>query len=339
MLLAFYDREGRLLPWRQTTDPYRIWVSEVMLQQTQVATVLPYYERFIGAFPTVASLAAASADDVLALWSGLGYYARARNLHVAAHLVVERHGGVFPDQWDEAMALPGIGRYAAGAILSIAFGQRLPAVDGNAERVLARVFLVRGDIRGGRAKARIHALAEAAVPADRPGDHNQALMELGALICAPRSPQCGRCLARGVCLASERGLQEAIPAARRRAPVHKACAIAAVVRRGSRVLLRRQSGPGAWSGLWVFPHAEGHELSALGLPPGLAAPTGRTAHVRHTVMQRRIDLTAHECRAARHATVPSGEWRWVRASELDAIALPAPHRKAARLLGLAEEGA
>ncbi|HQK95511.1 MAG TPA: A/G-specific adenine glycosylase [Armatimonadota bacterium] len=333
-LLGFYDREGRDLPWRQTKDPYRVWVSEVMLQQTQVVTVLPYYARFLEAFPTVRALAESATDDVLAMWAGLGYYGRARNLQAAARVVVANHGGVFPRDWADALALPGVGRYMAGAVLSIAFGQRLPAVDGNAERALARVFLVRGHIGSGRAKARIHALAEAAVPADRPGDHNQALMELGALVCTPRAPQCGRCAVRELCGAAERGLQEAIPRPRPRPAARAVTAVAAVVRRDSRVLIRRQSGPGAWSGLWVFPHAEGHELDAVGLPADLAAPTGRVVQVRHTVMQRRIDLKAHECRAAQGVALPQGEWRWVKASELEAVALPAPHRKVARLLGL-----
>ncbi len=218
-LLDWYDASKRELPWRATADAYRVWVSEIMLQQTQVATVLPYYERFLAAFPTVSRLAEAPLDEVLRLWSGLGYYRRARSLHAAARVVVERHGGSFPSALEAALALPGVGRYTAGAVLSIAYGLRLPAVDANAERVLSRVFVIEGDTRVGPAKRDLHAIAAKTAPADRPGDHNQALMELGARLCTPRRPQCTECPLADLCQARASGMEERFPAPRPRTPI------------------------------------------------------------------------------------------------------------------------
>ncbi len=210
-LLAWFDRHKRDLPWRRTSDPYRIWVSEIMLQQTQVDRVIGYYERFIEAFPTVEALANAPLDDVLRLWEGLGYYSRARNLHAAAQTVVREHGGAFPRSYEALRALPGIGEYTAGAVLSIACGVPTPAVDANAIRVLARLFAIEGDASKGQVRRRITELALQVLPADRPGDFNQALMELGALICIPGRPGCLICPLTDACEARARGLQERIP--------------------------------------------------------------------------------------------------------------------------------
>jgi len=189
-LLAWYRRHRRDLPWRRRPGPYRVWISEVMLQQTTVQAVLPYYARFMSAFPTLAALAGARLSDVLAAWSGLGYYRRARHLHAAALQIVRRHGGRFPRRLEEALALPGVGRYTAGAVLSIAYGERLPVVDGNVARVLSRLFLLRGP-RTAASGRELWARADDLVNAtDSPGDLNQALMELGATLCTPRSPSC-----------------------------------------------------------------------------------------------------------------------------------------------------
>ena len=194
-VVAHYRRHRRDLPWRNTRDPYAIWICEIMAQQTRLETMRPYWERWMARFPTVRALARAPLDNVLALWAGLGYYRRARNLHAAARVIVERHGGVFPDDAEAIAALPGIGRYTTGAIASIAFGRRLPVLDGNVRRVLAR-------LSGETADAALWARAEELVPADAPGDFNQGLMDLGATVCAPRTPRCGGCPMKGFCRTS-----------------------------------------------------------------------------------------------------------------------------------------
>ncbi|MFW5868776.1 MAG: A/G-specific adenine glycosylase, partial [Armatimonadota bacterium] len=227
LLLAWFDAHRRDLPWRRTSDPYRIWVSEIMLQQTQVDRVIDYYERFLVAFPTVEALAEAPIDDVLRLWEGLGYYSRARNLHAAARVIVQEHGGEFPRSPEAIRALPGIGEYTAGAVQSIAFGVPVPAVDANVIRVLARLFAVEGDVSAGEERRRIADLAAEVVPDDRPGDFNQALMELGALLCIPGRPGCLICPLSEVCRAKLRGLQATIPPPKSRA-VHEVASVAGV---------------------------------------------------------------------------------------------------------------
>jgi A/G-specific adenine glycosylase len=212
-LISWYDRQRRDLPWRappgERPDPYRVWLSEIMLQQTTVATVAPYFDRFVARFPSLRGLAAASLDEVLHLWQGLGYYARARNMHSCARAVVERHGGHFPDDPRQLRLLPGIGDYTAAAIAAIAFDRRVAAVDGNVERVMARLFTERAPLPG--AKPRLKALAAALVPIERAGDFAQALMDLGALVCTPRRPRCMLCPWRENCAAAALGLAESLP--------------------------------------------------------------------------------------------------------------------------------
>src|SRR5688500_14779764 len=214
-LLAWYDLERRRMPWREEVSPYRTWVSEIMLQQTQVATVVPYFERFLRRFPDVRSLARAGEDEVLRLWAGLGYYSRARNLLAAARAVESALGGRIPDDVEGLMSLPGIGRYTAGAIASIAFGRPRPLVDGNVVRVFARLFALRGDAKSPALQKEAWALAERLVEPARPGDWNQALMELGARVCLPppEAPLCGSCPLAGACQARRRGLARALPEA------------------------------------------------------------------------------------------------------------------------------
>ena len=215
-LLAWYRRERRDLPWRRTRDPYRIWLAEIMLQQTRVAAVIPYYDRFLDRFPTVEALAHAPIEDVLQLWSGLGYYSRARNLHRAAQEIVSRHGGEFPRDAAAALALPGIGRYTAAAILSIAYGEPCGVLDGNVARVLARLDAIRGDLRApGRWRA-LEARAQELLAPREAGDWNQAMMELGATICLPKGPRCGVCPARSWCRANELGIADELPMVRRK---------------------------------------------------------------------------------------------------------------------------
>ncbi|HEX2166809.1 MAG TPA: A/G-specific adenine glycosylase, partial [Longimicrobiales bacterium] len=224
-LLAFFDASARPLPWRQSRDPYAVWVSEVMSQQTRVETAIPYYQRWLSRFPTVAALADASPDEVLKAWEGLGYYSRARNLHAAARIVRERHGGEVPVQYDALRALPGVGEYTAGAVSSIAFGARRPAVDGNVRRVLARLL-----DDPAPSPAMLHAAAGALVPAERPGDFNQSLMELGATICTPRAPRCRRCPVAGRCAALAAGTQEQRPLPKPKKVVPTIALATAVVR-------------------------------------------------------------------------------------------------------------
>jgi A/G-specific adenine glycosylase len=316
-LVAWYRRHRRDLPWRRTRDPYRIWVSEVMLQQTTVRVVLPYYRRFLHRFPTLRSLAEARLSAVLAAWSGLGYYRRARHLHAAARLVWRRHGGLFPRRFEEALALPGVGRYTAGAVLSIAYGIPEPVVDGNVERVLSRLLLVRGDPRRRDARERLWGLARALVAAGPPpADLNQALMELGATICSPVSPACPRCPVRSSCAARAAGAQTEIPPPRAaRAPVTVRTAVALVTRRGRYLMVRRRGG-GLMEGLWEFPALPSRDAGRAPGDPRIRS-LGRVATLRHTITYRRFLIEVHR---GRLLAEPSGPGlRWVAASALGTL--------------------
>jgi A/G-specific adenine glycosylase len=308
-----------------------------MLQQTQVSRVVEYYRRFLEAFPTVEAVAATPLDAVLRLWEGLGYYSRARSFHAACRIVAERHAGRFPDCYGEAVALPGVGDYTAGAVLSIAFGRRLPAIDANAKRVLCRVLLEHGGTAPSR--NRVHAFGEAAVPADRPGEYNQALMELGSLICRPAQPRCGDCHLTGICRARRAARQTEFPR-RRRGKTTAGRAVLGIVRRRGRVLIARRPRDAVWGGLWEFPNFNlGLETDVsevlrkamrdeFGLTCGPAEEAGSLSY---GIMNRRVRLHVYSCTAGRgRARVRAHEQvRWVRPSELSAYPLPAPHRRAA----------
>lgn len=281
-LLAWYDERKRDLPFRRTRDPYAILVAEVLLQRTRVKAGLPYYERFLRAFPTVRDLAAAGEAEVLREWEGLGFYRRAWNLHRAAKIIVDRHGGEVPSDFEALRALPGIGEYTAGAVGSIAFGLRVPAVDGNTSRVLARVHRVEDDVTRGAGKRRILALAAGSVPKASPGEWNQALMELGATVCLPRAPRCASCPIASECVAFAAGVQRKLPriAARKEVPVVPVVFV--VARRGDSVLLAQRAS-GLHGGLYALPggprgareseeKAARRHLHALGVDaPSLAA--------------------------------------------------------------------
>jgi A/G-specific adenine glycosylase len=346
-LLAWWDAGHRDLPWRARTgelpEPYRVWISEVMLQQTRVDAVIPYYARFVARFPTLEALAAAPEEEVLALWSGLGYYARARNLHRAARTALARHGGL-PRGLEELRALPGFGPYTAGAVASIAFDVRAAAVDGNVTRVLARLFLVDADAKSTSTRAEIAALAGALVPSARAGDWNQALMDLGATVCTKPVPACVRCPLLTSCEARRAGRAREIPPARvRPAPrtLHVACA---VVRSGDSLLLARREGRGLFGGLWDLPSAEvppgpgarealrvalaarGLVLEAAEAPePGEAADAGAAlAHVSRVLTHRRLELVAFAFRAS--GRLPPGH-RFVASCEIDAMGLSTATRR------------
>jgi len=244
-ILAWYNRNERDLPWRRTTDPYRIWVSEIMLQQTQVDTVIPFYKQFLKRFPTARSLANAPLDKVLKAWENMGYYARARNLHAASRQIVENFKGKIPDSWEALIDLPGIGQYTAGAILSIAFGQRVPVVDGNVRRVISRLYAIREPVSNATAQRRVRNFAEALLPGKDVGRFNQGLMELGATICTPRNPDCSDCPIPMHCEAHNKKLHHEIPVTPKKRPVpHYHITAGVIGDRKDRVLIiqRREEG-------------------------------------------------------------------------------------------------
>jgi A/G-specific adenine glycosylase len=258
-LLAWFSARKRDLPWRRTKDPYRIWLSEIMLQQTRVAAVVPYFESFLARFPDLQALARARDEAVLSHWAGLGYYSRARNLLRAAQEIDARHGGRFPSEYDAALALPGIGRYTAAAVLSIAYDKPLAVLDGNVARVLARMGAVRGELRAPALWRKLEATAQELLAAKTPGDWNQAMMELGATVCTPKSPKCGECPVAKWCRARKLGIAEQLPGARKkRAQVRVTLAAAVLLDpRGRTLLVRRTGGDGAlFSRMWQFPALE-----------------------------------------------------------------------------------
>lgn len=300
-LLSWYRRVRRDMPWRRRVSPYRTWVSEIMLQQTTVAAVTPKYTSFLGRFPDIRSLATASEDEVLKHWAGLGYYSRARNLRRAAQVVMAEHGGKFPSDFDSVLSLPGIGRYTAGAILSIAFGRPHPVVDGNVARVFSRYFGLRGKIKDPAFLKKVWARAERLVAKEHPGDWNQALMELGATVCTPDSPSCGACPIAKDCVAFKKGLQDQLPLAdaeRKAVPVRMTCLW--IVRDGKVLLWRRSNAERLLKDLWGLPEAR--HLAA--------APGRRLARVSHTITNHDLSV---ELRQAALPVAPSlpNEAKWV----------------------------
>jgi A/G-specific adenine glycosylase len=334
-LLSWYDRHRRKLPWRalpgETSDPYCVWLSEIMLQQTTVKAVAPYYARFTARWPDVDALARAKLDDVLKLWAGLGYYARARNLHACAKTVAEAHGGHFPAGEAELQALPGIGPYTAAAIAAIAFGRRAAPVDGNIERVIARLFAVEEALPG--AKPVIQRLAEALTPARRAGDFAQAMMDLGAAICTPRKPACSLCPWNGGCAAQARGDAEIFPRkiAKREGKLRRGAAF--VVRRADgHLLVRTRPAKGLLGGMTEVPSSDwSHDFddsSALDHAPRLAKAKFRRLPgiVRHVFTHFPLELTVHVARVPA-ATKPPAGMRWVRSAGVVGEALPNLMRK------------
>ncbi len=255
-LLKWFDENQRDLPWRKNKTPYRVWVSEIMLQQTQVATVVDYYKRFIKTFPTVKKLAAAEEAEVLKLWEGLGYYRRAKQLHAAAKAVVEQHGGKFPTDFESVLALPGIGRYTAGAILSISLDQQQPILEGNTIRLFARLMEIKSDPRSTSNQKSLWEFSESILPRKRCGDFNQSLMELGSEVCHPKRPQCLICPIRDLCPTSVKGLQESIPVATKKIEYEELNEAIVVLQRGNKFLVRQCGPDERWAGLWDFPRYE-----------------------------------------------------------------------------------
>lgn len=347
-LLRWFETHKRPTPWRNDPSPYRVWVSEVMLQQTQTATVIPYFERFIARFPDVQALASAPLEEVLRYWEGLGYYARARNLHKAAHLIVQ-NGGQLPSTPEQLRELPGIGAYTAGAIASIAFGQPVPVVDGNVARVLARLLWLKGDLKTHAAQKQLWAIAEQLVDPARPGAFNQALMELGSTVCTPAQPRCGECPISHLCAAYQRGQPTAVPEPSRRPSTRTMVDVSAIIEREGRFLLAQRPPEGLWGGLWEFPRATRQareSIEALAIRAaeqvGLQVlPKQPLLQVRHVVTYSKIQLYGYLCvwqageaRAGAYQTTA-----WVAPEAFAEYPLSAPQRKLAEaLLKQTEQG-
>ena len=322
-ILKWYKRHGRDLPWRATKNPYHIWISEVMLQQTQVETVIPYYQRFLTRFPTVETLAAASLQDVLKAWENLGYYARARHLHSAAKGIMARTGGTIPANEKELLRLPGIGAYTAAAILSIAFGQRVPAVDGNVRRVLCRLFGIRDPLEEIKTLRHIHELASDLVPVKSSSRFNQGLMDLGATICTPRKPSCGLCPVQESCLAFDLGLQDVLPVTRKRGALpHRQMTAGVLYDDLGRLLIVRRSLRGLLGGLWKFPGGEkgrGQSLKnslvqEVHKELGIRVRVGeKITTVKHAYTHFRITLHAFRCsmKTGEPRAKKCHSWQWI----------------------------
>lgn len=354
-LLGWFARHARDLPWRRTTDPYAIWVSEVMLQQTQVATVIPYWQRWLEEFPDIRSLAAAPVDRVLKHWEGLGYYSRARNLQRAAQQLVERHGGEVPDDFAAVLALPGVGRYTAGAVGSLAFNQAVPVLDGNVIRVLARVFGVRAEVTRAAVRERLWKtagelvlragatrLSRAATGRLRPhtrrvrthpcGALNEALMELGALVCTPRAPHCGECPWAGPCVARARGWTGKLPRKGTATRTRARRMLAFWCRRGKDVLLWQRPAGGVNAELWELP---GEEVVSDAAPLAVAQnrfgadvmAVAPVMSLRHAITSSRIRLEVYALTLVPGGRIEPGPGRWVAREALGTLAFSAAHRR------------
>jgi A/G-specific adenine glycosylase len=346
--LKWYDEHQRDLPWRNVTDPYPVWISEVMLQQTQVQTVIPYYLRFLEHFPNVAALARADTDALLRLWAGLGYYTRARNLQKAARFIVERFGEKFPQNYSDILSLPGIGRYTAAAIASIAFGQRYAVLDGNVSRVLARLLRISGDPKSSAVQRRLWEAAQQLLPLTRPGDFNQAVMELGATVCSPRQPQCWVCPWAQQCLARQQGLQELLPEKARRLRVRRSLEAAVVIFHRGRFLIVRRSGQRLLNGFWEFPSTE---LRQKGSAAKMVARLAGEAYglniesveplitVKHSITTRRIELQVFQAKLAGGGMPRTNELdgRWVRLKDMNHYAFASASQRIVEALNRVAE--
>jgi len=364
-VLRWYDQNGRHLPWRESADPYRIWLSEIMLQQTTVAAVVPYFERFAAECPDVATLAATPLDRVLRLWEGLGYYSRARNLHRAAQLVMSAHGGSIPRSVSLLQTLPGIGRYTAGAIASFAFNLPAPIVEANTERLYARLIGLQDDVRSSSSQKLLWQYAEHIVPSKRAGDFNQALMDIGAQVCTPTNPQCENCPLRRWCRASENGQQNELPRRKARATVTPVCEVAVAVRYRDSWCLRRRSEQERWAGMWDFLRKEVPESLVSFLPSrssqsskqgrrpslfeqeldfpdeleelvALVAKSGpkqvsRWTEFTYSVTRYKVRLVVLECEVNHRSKLPEAHC-WVRASDFNELPLSMTGRRIATWL-------
>ena len=338
-LLAWYRHHQRSLPWRNTNDPYRIWISEIMLQQTQVNTVIPYYERFIKSFPDVRTLADAPVQDVLKIWENLGYYSRARNIHAASRIIVDRWEGRIPDKPEEIKMLPGIGDYTAGAILSIAYGQAVPAVDGNVRRILCRLFAIRKSVDDPGEQKKLRDLAATLVPSRHAGDFNQALMDLGATSCRAKNPDCVICPVGSICRARLFGLQESIPVTRKNPAVPRKQGAAAVIfDAGHRLLIVQRPASGLLASLWKLPGGFVHDgknikkclRDCVREELNISIAAGNClASVNHPYTHFHLTLQAFKCSLLKGdpEAHTCQNWRWATASQLEKLPMSSVDRK------------
>ncbi|GAB4489631.1 MAG: A/G-specific adenine glycosylase [Anaerolineales bacterium] len=337
-ILAWYEKNARVLPWRGHLDPYAVWVSEIMLQQTRVETVIPYFQRWLKKFPTLAALAAAPQQEVLSAWEGLGYYSRARNLQRAAQLLVREQAGKIPQSAEQLLRLPGVGRYTAAAIASIAFGQNIATLDGNLKRIFARVFGMDDPIDSPAGEKKLWRLAEEQLPPGRAGDYNQALMDLGAAICLPRSPLCPQCPLENLCEARAFGLQAELPVKTPKKAVPHRQKMAAVIILAGKTLLNQRPAAGLLGGLWEFPAAETENDSAEACAAALelfyrlkVTPLTRLPAIRHAYTHFTLTETPWRCDLL-HLPADS-PLRWIPLTDLPAYPMGKVDRAIANLLG------
>jgi len=333
-LLLWYRKHARNLPWRETCDPYKIWVSEIMLQQTQVQTVIPYYKRWLEGFPTLESLAKAPQEEVMKYWAGLGYYRRVKMLHAASQFVQTELQGIIPSSPDELLKIPGIGRYTAGAIASIAFQKPAPLVDGNVIRILTRLYAIKKNVGDAATLKQLWTLAEELVPEKKPGDFNQAMMELGATVCLPKNPSCRTCPVQKECRALASGNPESFPVKTQKEKIQKIKSAAFILKNPQgEVLINRQPQNARWGGLWMFPFGENKEevgdrfkLKDL--------PSEHSFIIKHGFTKYSIHLHVFETKVSVKTakTLAASSHRWTAVTALENFAFPSPHQKIARHL-------
>lgn len=331
-VLAWFDKHGRKhLPWQQDVTPYKVWISEIMLQQTQVTTVIPYFERFMTSFPTVEALAKAEQDDVLHHWTGLGYYARARNLHKAAKQIVEIHNGVFPTNIDDAIALPGIGRSTAGAVLSLSMGQRHPILDGNVKRVLARYYAIEGWPGKTNVEKALWDVAEKNTPKQRCNHYTQVMMDLGAMVCTRSKPKCDECPLKHDCIAFAQGMQSEYPGKKPKKAIPERQTLMIVPMFGQQVYLEQRPQTGIWGGLYGFVEAgELSDVNALALNRGLVVSELTLLDTfRHTFSHFHLDITPVVAILAEppKPTVNEQQGQWFFVNDTIEVGLAAPTKK------------
>ncbi len=338
-LLRWFEKKGRDLPWRKTFDPYAIWVSEIMLQQTQVATVIPYYRRFLKCFPTIRHLARTNLSRILKVWEGLGYYSRARNLHRASKIILGKFRGKIPDTLDDLLTLPGLGRYTVGAILSIAHNKEAPILDGNVKRVLTRLFAVSGNVAKGRTVNSLWRLSESLIPKGKAREFNQGLMDLGAVICTSKDPLCNRCPLRHVCKGKASGNPNSYPSKGKKKPIPHVVALAAVIQRDGKVLLNRRPPKGLLGGLWEFPNCKIEEKKRLSLRLRLRNCISKEMKMKvevkefigtfkQTYSHFKLALHVFNCEAT-HGT---GKGKWIPPRNLHLLPMSRIHRRIAETL-------
>ncbi len=336
-LLRWFGKNGRDLPWRKNRDPYVIWVSEIMLQQTQVDTVIPYYQKFLNSFPTVYHLSKASLSKVLKAWEGLGYYSRARNLHRASKIVAYDFDGKIPDNLRDLLTLPGIGRSTAGAILSFAYHKEAPILDGNAKRVLSRLFAVSGNPVKGKTEGLLWQLSESLIPKGRSDPFNQALMDLGATVCIPKGPQCSRCPLRNFCRGYLSGKPESYPSRTIKKPLPHIAALSAVIQKDEMLLLRQRPSKGLLGGLWEFPNwkTEGEKRLRLRLRNFIKKEMGMNVEIKdsigtfkQTFSHFKLTLHVYHCQARDG----SKNGRWIPIKNLHLLPMSRIHRKIANTI-------